>query len=76
MSSNKDKKVVTPLEACQILGISKNLCYEAIRRGEIPAIRIGKRLLVPIVALDQMLGINNHEPAKPVMGTATSDSTH
>ena len=29
------------------LNLSKNAIYEAIKRGEIPAIRVGRRLLVP-----------------------------
>jgi len=33
-------------EAAKILGISRNGCYEAVQRGEIPTIRIGKRILV------------------------------
>jgi excisionase family DNA binding protein len=37
------------------LGISRNAAYEACSRGEIPTLRIGKRLLVPKAALDRML---------------------
>jgi excisionase family DNA binding protein len=37
------------------LGLSRGSTYEAIARGEIPVIRIGKRLLVPKKALAQML---------------------
>ena len=33
-------------EVSEILGIGRNSAYEAIRRGEIPSIRIGKRVLV------------------------------
>lgn len=36
-------------------GIGKNAAYQAARRGEIPTIRIGKRLLVPLAALERML---------------------
>lgn len=42
-------------EAAQLLGIGRNHAYEAAKRGEIPVIRIGKRLLVPKAALDRML---------------------
>jgi excisionase family DNA binding protein len=38
-------------EAAELLGIGKNACYEAIRRGEIPALRIGSRVLVPVKPL-------------------------
>jgi len=33
-------------EAAKILGISRNKAYQAAHRGEIPVIRIGKRILV------------------------------
>ena len=36
-------------------GIGKNAAYQAARRGEIPTIRIGKRLLVPLAALERLL---------------------
>jgi excisionase family DNA binding protein len=37
------------------LGISRTQAYEAAKNGELPTIRIGKRLLVPKAALDRML---------------------
>lgn len=42
-------------EAAAILGISRPSAYEAVRRGEIPSVRIGRRLLVPNAALAKML---------------------
>jgi len=48
-------KTVNVEEAGQILGIGRNSAYEAVRRGEIPVIKIGKLLRVPIVALERML---------------------
>ena len=33
-----EKKAVSVIEAARILGIGKNLAYEAIQRGEIPSI--------------------------------------
>ena len=41
--------------ASQRLGISLSAAYGAARRGEIPTIRIGKRLLVPREPFDRML---------------------
>jgi len=37
------------------LGIGGTQAYEAAKNGELPTIRIGKRLLVPKAALDRML---------------------
>lgn len=39
----------------RLLGMSRNAAYEAAKRGEIPAIKIGKLLRVPKAALDQLL---------------------
>lgn len=42
-------------DAAKALGVSRNTAYAAAARGEIPAIRIGRRLLVPKVQLDRLL---------------------
>jgi len=42
-------------EARMLLGLSRGLIYEAIRRGEIPSLRIGKRILIPRAALQRLL---------------------
>ena len=36
-------------------GLSRNGSYEAAKRGDFPVIRIGRRLRVPVVALERML---------------------
>lgn len=33
--------------AAQILGVARNTAYLAVERGEIPAIRVGKRIVIP-----------------------------
>jgi excisionase family DNA binding protein len=58
MKSNMgiDKRsCMTVPEAAEILGISRNFGYELVKRGELPVIRFGKRLLIPKVALEKML---------------------
>jgi excisionase family DNA binding protein len=52
----EERRTVSVEQAAQILGIGRNQAYEAARRGDIPVIKIGKRLLVPRAALDRMLG--------------------
>ena len=42
---------LTMLETSQILHCGINGCYEAARRGEIPSVRIGRRIVVPTFAL-------------------------
>ena len=50
----KPKTLSVP-EAGRWLGIGRNASYEAARRGEIPTIRIGRLLRVPVVALERKL---------------------
>ena len=50
------RATITIVEAAHRLGIGRNQAYEAAKRGEIPSIKIGKRLLVPKAALEKMLG--------------------
>ena len=46
---------LTVEQAAVILGISRATAYDAVARGEIPCIRIGRRILVPKIALEKML---------------------
>ena len=46
----------TVTEAAQLLGISRASAYEAAHRGELPVRVIGRRMLVPRVALLRLLG--------------------
>lgn len=50
-----DRLTITVEEAAARLGISRTLAYELVRRGEIPSLRLGRRRLVPVHALDLML---------------------
>jgi excisionase family DNA binding protein len=45
----------TVTEAAKLLGISPTSAYEAARKGELPVRVIGRRMLVPRVALLRLL---------------------
>ena len=47
---------ITVEEAARLLGVSRGSAYEAARRGELPTIRLGRRLLVPRHHLEAMIG--------------------
>jgi excisionase family DNA binding protein len=49
------RRTVTIKEAAKILGIGRDQAYSAARLGQLPVIRIGKRLLVSLPALERML---------------------
>jgi excisionase family DNA binding protein len=42
-------------DAARLLGISRTLAYESVARGELPSVRLGKRIVVPRRALDELL---------------------
>lgn len=48
----KDRLVYSVPEAAEALGVSAWLAYRLIARGELPAIRLGRRVVVPKIALD------------------------
>ncbi len=50
-----DSLTMTVTECAKRLGIGRNSAYEGVSRGEIPVIRVGKRLLVPKAALERLL---------------------
>lgn len=47
---------ITVAEAAALLGISRSSAYEAVRSGQIPALTFGKRVVVPVAALEAMIG--------------------
>jgi excisionase family DNA binding protein len=48
-------QVLTIPEAAALLRVSARTLYAAAARGEVPAIRIGRRLVVPGAALQRLL---------------------
>lgn len=65
-------------EAGQMLGISRRSAYRAAARGELPTLRLGRRLLVPTPRLLALLGLSvdeaaDEEPAATPSAPALSD---
>jgi len=52
---NKDELTISVPEAGRRLGLGKNASYEAARRGELPVLRFGRKLRVPVVAFERLL---------------------
>ncbi len=44
-------------DAGELLGISRRSAYRAAARGELPTLRLGRRLVVPTPKLLAMLGV-------------------
>lgn len=45
-------------EAGAFLGLGRSSAYSAVARGDLPAIRIGRRWVVPTAALRRLLGLD------------------
>jgi excisionase family DNA binding protein len=51
-----NQKVLTIMEVSRILRLSRNATYEGVWSGDIPSVKVGKRILVPVAGLKAMLG--------------------
>jgi excisionase family DNA binding protein len=48
---------LTVEQAAKLLGVGRNQTYEAVAKGELPAMRIGRRWVIPTVRLLRLLGV-------------------
>ena len=64
MQNNVEPLAYSAAQVAKLLGVGKSLVYEGIRRHELPVLKIGKRLLIPRIALERL-----------VNGTASSSTT-
>ena len=56
MNNNDEPKTLSVPEAGrQYFDLGRDASYNAAKRGEIPTVRIGRTLRVPVVALERML---------------------
>ena len=63
MTLNDLPATLTVEEAGEMLGISRRSAYRAAARGDLPTLRLGRRLLVPTHKLLALLGMT--APALP-----------
>jgi excisionase family DNA binding protein len=58
-----ERLVLTVEETAELLGLSRGAAYEGVRSGDIPAVRVGRRWLVPRGRLLELLGAdeNTHQ---------------
>jgi excisionase family DNA binding protein len=54
-SVHQERPTLTVEETARLLGISRWLVQQAVRRGELPVVRIGRRILIPRTRLDALL---------------------
>lgn len=57
-------------EAARLLRISRNLAYELIARGELPAVRLGRVIRVPRHSLEDWIARQSGLPDAPPKGVS------
>ena len=55
MPDNREPETYSVPDAGRRLGLGRNASYEAARRGELPVLRFGRKLVVPRIAFERML---------------------
>ena len=55
MTTTDERLVLSVTEAGRLVGLGRSAAYDAIARGDLPYLRIGRRIVVPRRALEKLL---------------------
>ncbi len=61
--------------AGRALGLGRYAAYEAARRGQLPTIELGRRKVVPVRALEEMLGLEPGSLTEADLADPAADAT-
>ncbi len=62
----KPTLTIDELVSLGVFRTGRSATAEAVRRGDIPGIRVGRRWLIPTAELRRMLGLDEAPPATPL----------
>jgi excisionase family DNA binding protein len=48
-----ERLLLSPKEAARMLAVGRNQLYEWVHDGTLPSLRVGRRILIPVVALER-----------------------
>lgn len=65
MSNESPKRFLTRADVARELGLSQHAVNQAIRRGQLPSIRIGGRILISRSRLESWLKSAEHSASQP-----------
>ena len=57
------KTLSVPIAGKLYFDLSRNASYEAVKRGDIPVVKIGRKYRVPIAAMERLLDSAAQTPA-------------
>jgi excisionase family DNA binding protein len=63
MSKVEERLTVTVEEAAAMIGISRALAYELVRRGVLPHLRLARRIVISRRAVERMIDGSTDRPA-------------
>jgi excisionase family DNA binding protein len=66
MQTSRDRLVYTVEEAAGLLGVARSTMYELVRVGEVPSIRVGRRVFITAPAIAALTGVTPPSPAELV----------
>jgi hypothetical protein len=55
LGANYGRPTVDVEDLCSIFGWGRSTAYDAVKRGVVPSIRVGRRVVVPVPALVALL---------------------
>jgi excisionase family DNA binding protein len=66
MGTSRDRLVYTVEEAAGLLGVARSTMYELVRVGEVPSVRVGRRVFVTAPTIAAFTGVTPPSPAELV----------
>jgi excisionase family DNA binding protein len=57
---------LTVEQTAKLLGIGRSTAYELVRTGDIPSLRLGRRIVVPVGQIAERLGLPSDESRRLV----------
>lgn len=61
ISDLKNRATITAPEAADLLNISTQAAYRALRNGHLPSVRLGRKVVVPTKPLLELLGHSDEQ---------------
>ncbi|MBV8161056.1 MAG: helix-turn-helix domain-containing protein [Acidimicrobiia bacterium] len=61
-------------EAAKALGVSHDLVYELVARAELPVIELGRRKVIPVVAIERLIevALDGFDPPRAISTLAAT----
>lgn len=66
--------VLTVPEAARLARVGRNAMYQAVARGEIYSVRIGRSVRIPKIALTRFLGVHTDLPGPSPLALVGSEA--